>query len=418
MRTKISFSLAAFVLLLFGPGPRCEAQTEVKIVTDPERQVVKKAIPEYPENLIDSEAEGRVALLFTVKENGKVKSVSLGQSIHPVLDKLAVDALKKWEFKPLDLGPMSVSPGLAFFYFYPNAPNANTPDLTAFEPENEELRTVLDRCAEYCNRLSALATFFVCHERVAETIKSIHLNEYDFTWGETGRIADIWPALGGGQHSRHLYDYQLINVDGRTQERRMRLDSRGREVPEDKILPDNTRPSSIKAILIPGRLLGRDQRTRFFYKMAEGGEVKGRAAHLIEVRPRVRLDGGIIRAKVWLDKEACRVLKAEVETATLSGYDEMTKECSEHHLRAHFKAIHFYEFERNGILFPSHSELLVEYTGLPIVKKDIKAKAEIDYEKYAFFSTAWDYLFKGIKKKPLFLMPTLPGQTSGFIFWR
>jgi hypothetical protein len=230
-----------------------------------------------------------------------------------------------------------------------------------------------------------------------EKVSEIHLNEDDISHGKDV-LRHIYPVLGRGHHNRYLYDYQLTCKDGETQERRTRLDSRGREIAGDEISRGDIRPWSIKAIQVPGRLLSLEQRARFSYEVAEGERVNGRPAYLIEVRPKIRLDGGIIRAKVWVEKQGRRVLKAEVETATLLGYDEMTKECSQYHLRVHFKAVHLYGLERNGMLFPSHSELLVEYTGLVVPQRDTKAKVEIDYEKYRFFSTTTDYLFKGLKR--------------------
>lgn len=49
-------------------------------------------------------------------------------------------------------------------------------------------------------------------------------------------------------------------------------------------------------------------------------------------------------------------------------------------------ATHFYRVEKNGILFPSLSEIRVEYTGLVRPQKDTKAKIEIHYENYRFFT--------------------------------
>ncbi|MGZ4887144.1 MAG: TonB family protein, partial [Candidatus Aminicenantales bacterium] len=288
MRRKSYFAFIAAGLLFFGPGLLCDAQTVVEIVTDVgcPRQIVKKSIPEYPDNLIDSGAEGRVIVLFEINEGGKVTFATLCRRIHPFLDKLAVESVKRWEFKPcvFDGDVMRTLASVDFFFYPSTSSGARKPE----EPENEELKTLLDRCGEYCDKLTAYATFFVCHEKVMEKVNEIHLNEDDISHGKDV-LRHIYPVLGGGRRNRYLYDYQLIRKDGETQERRTWLDGCGKEIAGHEISAGETRPWSIKAILVPGMLFSREQRARFSYKMAEGEKVKGRPAYLIEVRPRAGL---------------------------------------------------------------------------------------------------------------------------------
>jgi TonB family protein len=151
MRRKTYFAFIAAGLLFFGPGLLCDAQTLVEIVTDVgcPRQIVKEAIPEYPENLIDSGAEGRVIVLFHINENGRVTWAYLCHGIHPILDKLAVESAKRWEFKPcvFDSDVMRTWAS-ADFFFYPSASSGTPPDAKLSEPENEEVKALLDRCGE------------------------------------------------------------------------------------------------------------------------------------------------------------------------------------------------------------------------------------------------------------------------------
>jgi hypothetical protein len=107
---------------------------------------------------------------------------------------------------------------------------------------------------------------------------------------------------------------------------------------------------------------------------------------VIEARPKRGRGRDIKGGKIWVDKATFRILKVEVETAFLKGYEQDLEECPRHNLTPHFTATHFYGVEKNGILFPSFSEILVEYTGLVRPQKDTKAKIEIHYKNYRFFT--------------------------------
>jgi len=47
--------------------------------------------------------------------------------------------------------------------------------------------------------------------------------------------------------------------------------------------------------------------------------------------------------------------------------------------------IAIYEVEKNGILFPSRSEIRIYYLGLLASKRELKSKADIIYSSYRFF---------------------------------
>ena len=73
-------------------------------------QVVTKVKPEYPEIAKQIRVRGDVQLEATIDEEGAVVSVKT-LSGNPILAKAAVDALKKWKFKPFkeDGKPMKVA---------------------------------------------------------------------------------------------------------------------------------------------------------------------------------------------------------------------------------------------------------------------------------------------------------------------
>ncbi len=118
---------------------------------------------------------------------------------------------------------------------------------------------------------------------------------------------------------------------------------------------------------------------------------------VIEAYPRPGQTVNIRRGKLWVNKPDFRIVKAEIETDFVEGYEDILSECDDYFLKPHFKSTHYYEVEKNDILFPSRSEIRVEYSGLLAKKKVLKSELEVTYENYKFFIVETDHNI--IKKK-------------------
>jgi TonB family protein len=65
----------------------------------PERKVVRKVAPSYPEFARHVSLNGTVKLEAVVASDGTVRSVKI-KGGHPVLAEAAVQAVNKWKFEP------------------------------------------------------------------------------------------------------------------------------------------------------------------------------------------------------------------------------------------------------------------------------------------------------------------------------
>ena len=63
-------------------------------------RVISSVSPIYPDTMRRSGLEGRVVIRFIVDENGLVKSARVESATNPAFSKPALDALRKWRFKP------------------------------------------------------------------------------------------------------------------------------------------------------------------------------------------------------------------------------------------------------------------------------------------------------------------------------
>jgi protein TonB len=399
MSKKFRFLVLAIGLILMSQRdygfPQAQ-QVEVKSLIP-----VKKVIPPYPENLKEEGIAGEVAICAMIDVKGNVKAPFVIRSLHPELDNLALDAVRQWKFEPYIYrgNPIPVPTFISVIFkpgdsgsFLRAAENEKViGEAEPGEPLSDDLRAVLDPCAEYCRKLSGSALYYVCHEKIRETVRKIAEEETAFNMHviEENYVASArywYPVLRGAEKNVYVNDYQLINKNGKIEERRTLLEENGEKVGEKSASQGAKRSYSIQPIFIPVRLLSREQWPLFSYKIADEERIEGRKAYVIEAKPKRGRGRDIKGGKIWVDKATFRILKVEVQTAFLAGYEQDLEECPRYYLTPHFTATHFYGVEKNGILFPSLSEIRVEYTGLVRPQKDTKAKIEIHYENYRFFT--------------------------------
>lgn len=400
-RIRIFIYLAMGLILL---GQRAYGIPQAQQVEVKSLKPVKKVIPLYPENLKKEGIAGEVAIMVIIDRKGNVKTPVVFRSLYPELDNLALGAVRQWKFEPYIYGKKAIPvPSFLSVIFKPGDSGSrigenekSAGETVPGEPPSDELRTILDPCAEYCRKLSGAALFYICQEKIRESVKRVLEEETALIWHvlEENYVASAnyrYPVLRGAEKNVYVNDYQLINKDGKIEERRTLLEENGKKVNAENVSQRAKRPYSLQPIFVPVQLMSREQWPQFSYKMADEEKVMGRKTWVIEVKHRRIRGGDINGGKIWVDKSNFRILKAEVVSALPTGGEQILEECSRYYLTPHFTATYFYEVEKNGVLFPSRSEILLEYTGLVRPKKDTKAKAEIKYENYRFFTVETEH---------------------------
>jgi len=414
MTKKIIF---IFVLMgLFLLPLWIQGQNRYRVIIQSPFQPVGELTLDYPEELKKEGVASRFVLNININKKGHVNYAFVWKSQHPELEKRLVDAAYKWKFEPfIHRGEPLPAHGWLKVIFYPESvkpqiekakPHGESIKETLEEPYCGELKTVLDECADYCQKLSDYALYYVCLEKIDEKFKRV-TDEYIGTLSSGGG-PDLYPdehlaaklyqlMLKGTEKDAYIYDYQLIRKYGKIDEKRALLGSTDREKGEKDAISGAKLSYSIQPILVPVRLLCQKRHYLFSYRLAKDEKVMGRKSYVIEVQPKSEQAADIIQGKVWVDKENYRILKVEVESSYIEGYEEVYEECSKHYLTPHFTLTHLYEIEKNGIMFPSRSEIRIEYFGLLKSKRELKSKADITYNSYRFFTVDVDHNI--IKKK-------------------
>ena len=62
--------------------------------------VMASVSPVYPTDLRKKRVEGSVTIVFLLDENGRIEDARVENSTHPGFEQPALNALRKWKFKP------------------------------------------------------------------------------------------------------------------------------------------------------------------------------------------------------------------------------------------------------------------------------------------------------------------------------
>lgn len=392
------------ILLTSGkPGPEQKASKEAKepelteILAPP--KPVRQILPVYPEQFRQQGVEGEVKLRVSIDQKGEVQNVKVLKSLHPYLDFMTVQALRQWEFEPVLLKEKGVPVAFSMAVdFDPKTWQAqeettrikDTPITDLGTPSQAQLRMILDRCAEYCQKLAGLALDFICEE----TIKEIHYNlGADPHWGmyiygpREGPITTVmYPLFDPKLTEKNSYicDYLFVKKGDKIEERRILLQKDGRTMQDRGTLLEEKKYSFIMPLFAPIRLLDRNQQPEFSFMLVKEENVDRKKGYLIEATPKSSSAAIVQRAKIWVDVKTFQILQCEIEGVPLEGYEDILEECVRFNIEPLFNITHQYQIERKGVLFPFRSTIRVAYKGPQTKGK--KLKTEISYKKYKIFT--------------------------------
>ncbi len=407
----LSFALASTFVISLAAGSVILGKTGRTVPQDKKFEVgaptpVKTVMPLYPPELEEDGVSGEVVICTVIDDEGRVSDVCfVVRPLHPELDRLSLKAVKQWKFKPyLYQGQPIPIPTYISIVFKAKEGSPGGAGVKVQGPSEEAgpenppagpLRNILNRAAEYCERLRGEALFYTCQEKTSESARKINEVEMSFNYlvleQYVASARHLYPVLEGTLKAAYVNDYQLVVDEGRIKERRLLLEENGKRMRPETAVRKAPPLGDVLPILVPIQLLGREAQDSHSYTLTREETVRGTRSYVIEVKPRPGRKSNMKKATVWVDEGNYRILKAELESDAMPGYQWIDEECSQHYLTPHFRSRHSYEVEKDGILFPSRSEIRVEYTGLVYPPRDTKLRLHIRYEKYHFFTVETDH---------------------------
>jgi hypothetical protein len=236
--------------------------------------------------------------------------------------------------------------------------------------DEARLSMILQRAADYCQRLDRAVMDFVCLEEVAETSFNLTPN------------TDVY-----------LYDYQFVRkAGGGAKERRNLVSVNGKKA-DLKTTALHTGFFQYQNVLFgPIGLLSRYWQAFLVYQIAGEDKLDGQKAVVVDAAPGSALAEPHPYGRVWIREKDGAVLKILWDQRSLGNFKTVEAWAKEHDSEPQITSYSEYGFEKNGLRFPSRS-----YTEQGYVRKDrgkyASAEISVTYRKYKFFTVETETIF-------------------------
>jgi hypothetical protein len=251
-----------------------------------------------------------------------------------------------------------------------------------------DIAAILERCAAYCDKLSRSVLDFVCAERVVETIADIRVAR-PVVSGSGSRafyFSRPWGSVDKRTRSKYLYDYQLVRAkSGEITETRVLLEENGRKV-EEKEASLKTRIFVYKYVVMgPVGLLGRAEQENFDFSVVKETTLKKQPVIIIQAAPKPGAAGNVLYGKVWVRQSDAGILRIEWQPESMGNYEGIEEMARELGMKPRLSFISEYDFEKNGLRFPSRYEIEEAYSS-KVRAPLVRSKTEVTYDAYKFFT--------------------------------
>jgi len=300
------------------------------------------------------------------------------------------------------------------------------------EKGQNQLPYILKGTASYCDRLEKAIFHFFCFEKIEETkeqsikypkkrqgIKNFLENNQrnretgDLSTPGSRKMSGIYDSMDKNKINRnyrsqkskrkntYVYDYQIIKEKKGVREQRKLVNFNQEKVQNQDGLP-TTILYSYKNALIPIYLLSRQNQHKYNYSIIGKKKFLGRKAFIISVDTKQGSEEGKKLADVWIDTKDFSIMKFNVFPGAIKGYDELLKINKNQLLNLKVEDKHIFGYLRNGIRYPTKTEITMSYQRDPKgVFKDsgigkirhggvvfTKIKTFITYNRYNFFDVS------------------------------
>ena len=250
-----------------------------------------------------------------------------------------------------------------------------------------DLKALLDKGAEYCDKLSRSVLDFVCRERIEEW-----LYPEAAPVGGWSRRARSYVLVGRRETNSYTYDYQLIrDRAGSIRENRTLLleNGKSRHVPKASL---KTR-LFWHAFIVMGPLgvLSRERQTEHDFRIVGEDRVGKEMALVIEAVPKSGVRSDHLVGKIWLRPGDAGVLKIEWDPSSIDNYTGVEETAKRFQMTPRIVLTSEYAFEKNGIRFPSRYNVKEIY--IRGGRRFQRSETDISYDQYKFFTVETQVIF-------------------------
>ena len=243
-----------------------------------------------------------------------------------------------------------------------------------------ELQVILDRAAEYCDRLSRSVLNYVCRERIEERIRP----EARPPFPNYGRP---FIFVGPEVTYKYVYDYQLIrDRTGSIRESRILLKENGKDVRVSDVPLKMHVFTHSYVVMGPIGLLSRAIQAKHDYTVAREEKVGGEPAWVVAAVPKPGVWLQHLFGTIWLRKKDAGILKIEWNPSSIENYKGVEETAKRLGMTPDILLTSEYAFEKNGIRFPSRYTVKEIYRRGKSGRRFRRSETGVVYDQYKFFT--------------------------------
>ena len=250
-----------------------------------------------------------------------------------------------------------------------------------------ELEAILKKCAEYCEKLSHSVLFFVCREKITERISSRH------TTLSKGLERFFLHTYTSTAKNVYVYDYQLYRKGNDVKERRTLIEENRKKKHEENAPLKTQAFEHENVVLGPIGLLSSHWQTFHDYRIIKEEKFKGDKTVILEAVLKPEYTFHHLSGKIWVRKSDFCILKIQWFQHSIRGYEHVQKTAEELKAEPRLTLVAEYDYEKNGIRFPSKYSLDEVY----VIRgrgRYRRSKTVVLYDDYKFFTVETEHAIK------------------------
>jgi hypothetical protein len=256
------------------------------------------------------------------------------------------------------------------------------------QEDQQRLAAILRKSKNYCQRLEKAALDFVCQEEVSERYdKTRELAEELIFTSPTGGFVGTEPirlASKTKKRSTYLYDYQFIRKNQRATEKKKLIEINGKKNTRDA-WAEPTQFQYGNILFGPVGLLSESWQPYHDYEIIGDDIINGQKLVLIRATPRPSLNRPHAYGRIWINEDDGSVFRIAWDQKSLGNFQIIEDRAKRLEAEPQVTSLTEYEFEKNGLRFPSRDsteEAYVKKNG----KKFVRAETIVIYKNYKFFT--------------------------------
>lgn len=248
------------------------------------------------------------------------------------------------------------------------------------------LRQILEKTADYCEKVKNMALFYVCKEQIVDKkyiykIRSPRMLIPDDIFHHIQIGGEL--KLEAVKENTYIYDYQLVKKKGKLEEKRILLEENKKKKHEKNA---DLKLKYKGKYLVYGAVgfLSKDWQNYFDYELIGKDFVNGTPALIVKASPKPFNFKNRNYARIWIGENDFSILQIEWEPESIIGYKHVQFETDAGEFEKKVTWRVTYGQEKNGVRFPSRQYIIDAFINKK-GKKYVQQEILFTFFDYKFF---------------------------------